>query len=485
MTKTKKRLLTAVFFCLLLLIVPTVAAHPLGNFTISRYSRLTLSSDNIQLTYIVDMAEIPTFQQQSIVDANGDGRLAPAETAAYRQQLVARLTPNLHVDVNGAALPLRVVSQQLSFPPGQGDLPTTRLEIELAAALPADPATWQLAYQDDNYAERPGWQEVVVTADETAVIHASTAPAEELSNGLRKYPADLLQRPLALNSAQITFAPVGAAAGTETQTTVTAAEETAAAVSNRFGDDSFANLLTDNLDTPTAVGIALLVAFGLGAAHALTPGHGKTIVGAYLVGSRGNARHALLLGLTTTITHTAGVFALGLVVLFASQFILPEQLFPWLGVFSGLLIVGIGISLIRGQWRRHHADSHAQETGYHTHFGVGHTHTPAENVGWRGLLALGVSGGLIPCPSALVLLLSAIALQQVGFGLLLIAVFSLGLAAVLTGIGLLMVSAGRFLERLPFQAGRMQRLLPLGSALFITIVGIGMTGKALLETAVF
>jgi ABC-type nickel/cobalt efflux system permease component RcnA len=261
---------------------------------------------------------------------------------------------------------------------------------------------------------------------------------------------------------------------------------TAVAGSSRFSSDRFAELITVGNPGPGLLAGVLLLAFGLGAAHALTPGHGKTIVGAYLVGSRGTAKHALFLGLTTTITHTAGVFAFGLLVLFASQFIVPEQLYPWLGVLSGLLVVTIGFSLLRGRWRdwRKKPDiDHSELEGYHTHFGIGHNHTPATNeVSWRSLLALGVSGGLLPCPSALVLLLSAVALQRVAFGLLLIVIFSFGLASVLTGIGLTLVYAGRWFSRLDMGNGRWAKALPVFSALFITLAGIGITVQALVQT---
>jgi ABC-type nickel/cobalt efflux system permease component RcnA len=351
--------------------------------------------------------------------------------------------------------------------------------MTLTADLPPT-NLWQAEYNDQNYNDRLGWQEIVVLAGEGAELLASSVPAQDVTNELQSYPADLLQAPLAVNQAQFQFAPAGAKVEAETGTAVTPPITT----QNRFGQDEFADLLTGALDSPTAVAAALLVALSLGAAHALTPGHGKTIVGAYLVGSRGTAKHALFLGLTTTVTHTAGVFALGLIVLFASRYILPEQLYPWLGVASGLLVVFIGASLFRQRLlaSRPQTDDHDEE-GYHTHFGVRHKHAPTEaNMGWRNLLALGVSGGLIPCPSALILLLSAIALQQVGFGIVLIVAFSLGLAAVLTGIGLVLVYAGRLFGRLPGGYGRVATYLPIASALFITLIGIGITVRALAET---
>ena len=264
--------------------------------------------------------------------------------------------------------------------------------------------------------------------------------------------------------------------------------------------------------------IAISGAFVWGAMHAMSPGHGKTIVGAYLAGSRATAQHALFLGLTATITHTTGVFALGLVTLFASEFILPEQLYPWLSFLSGVMVVTIGLNLFISRMRStqllkrsplghshigyqtdddhphdyhshdHHShDHHSHDHKHHhahEHSHAGHSHLPPgaddSPVTWRSLLALGISGGLVPCPSALVLLLSSIALGRVGFGLVLVFVFSLGLAGTLTGLGLLLVGARRLFERLPTQV-RLVRVLPTVSALFVTLLGLGITTQALLQ----
>jgi ABC-type nickel/cobalt efflux system permease component RcnA len=227
--------------------------------------------------------------------------------------------------------------------------------------------------------------------------------------------------------------------------------------------------------------------------HALAPGHGKTVVAAYLVGSRGTALHALFLGITTTITHTIGVFALGLVTLFVSRYILPEQLYPWLGVISGAFVVVIGVALFTGRLGLLHGHSHNHDhdhaaEGMHSHGGFTHAHGASAGrheargpLGWGSLLLLGISGGLLPCPSALVVLLSAIALGRVGFGLLLILCFSLGLASVLTAIGIALVHAGRLFERVPLD-GRLLRVLPVASALIVTAIGLGITLQALMQT---
>src|SRR5439155_10742324 len=189
----------------------------------------------------------------------------------------------------------------------------------------------------------------------------------------------------------------------------------------------------------------LLAAFGWGALHALSPGHGKTMVAAYLVGTRGTARHALALGATVTITHTIGVFALGVVTLALSQYVLPEDLYPWLTLVSGLMVLGIGAGAFRSRLRR------AREHHHHHHH--------PEDLTWRGLVGMGAAAGLIPCPSALVVLLAALSQHEVGLGLLLIPAFTLGLAGTRTGLGLAVVNARRLLPRLGV-SGRMLSALP-------------------------
>jgi nickel/cobalt transporter (NicO) family protein len=238
----------------------------------------------------------------------------------------------------------------------------------------------------------------------------------------------------------------------------------------------------------------MLAAFFWGAAHALTPGHGKAVVAAYLIGARGTARHAGILGLTVTLTHTAGVFVLGAVTLYLSRYILPEVLYPWLSVASGVLVVLIGLVLLyrhldkrpHDRKARHtHAGEHSHAHNTHSHDGYTHAHLPADDprITWRGLMALGVSGGLVPCPAALVLLLGAISLDRLGFGMVLVLAFSAGLAVVLTGIGLLMIYARKLFERFSFET-RVPRLLPIVSASIITLAGVGIALGALQQTGI-
>jgi nickel/cobalt transporter (NicO) family protein len=490
----RRWLLPALFALLLVIGHPPLhaEAHPLGNFTVNQYSRIDVGRDAVQVRYIVDMAEIPTFQTRQMIDTDSDGQVSDAEQSAYLSKQVAALVGGLHLTANTAPVALSVADQALTFPAGQGGLVTLRLVLNLTAPLTPATAPLALTYRDDNFADRIGWREIIVRPLDGVVLSDSTAPTQDQSDELRAYPQDMLSNPLDMREAHVTIT-LGAASGTANTTGATVP-------SSDRATDSFAALIASKELTPPIMLLSLLLAFGLGAAHALTPGHGKTIVAAYLVGSRGTARHAVFLGITTTVTHTLGVFLLGLITLFISRFILPEQLYPWLEFLSGVMVLGIGLLLFRsrlmqflGRNRAHADHDHDQDHGHdhsHTHdhdHDHGHSHMPpgtnGQPVTWRSLLALGISGGLLPCPSALVVLLSAIALHRVAFGMLLIVAFSIGLAGVLTGIGLLLVYARQFFERFPTD-GRLLRALPVASAGIVTMAGVVIAAGALVQAGV-
>ena len=486
-------------------------AHPLGNFTTNRYARIVLAQSQISIFYVLDMAEIPAFKTIAAIDSNDSGAIEDAEADTFLASTTASLRNNLSLTVDGRPAMLEVIDSSLRFPAGQGGLKTVRLEMTLTSPIQAQAET-QIDFRDDNGPSELGWREIIVVAEDGVDLLSSTAATEDRSQALTNYPVDLLQDPPTQRTATVVYTP--GVSGSSSFATFTAATESASSP----GEDPFADLINVPVSGPMALLLALLAAFVWGAAHAMSPGHGKTIVAAYLVGSRGTAKHALFLGLTTTVTHTAGVFALGGITLFASQFILPEQLLPWLSILSGLLVVGIGLSMFWGKLRplvlrqaHHHFHEHAvghhhtHDHGHHhhhphhlphhphehdhahgDHHDHAHTHShlpPGANgqpVTWRSLLALGISGGLLPCPSALVVMLGAIALGRIGFGLLLILVFSLGLASVLTLVGILMVHAGKLVKYVP-EGGRLLRLAPIGSALFITIAGVVITVQAILQ----
>jgi ABC-type nickel/cobalt efflux system permease component RcnA len=495
-----------------------------------------VKQDSIAVDLVIDMAEIPAFQEITAFDANGDGAPDTSEAAAYHTMKCASLQSDLSLLVNNKPAGLTLASSSVEFPAGAGGLPTLRLTCEFNATVAGQ--ITNLSFADNSYSERIGWREIVVRADGVDLKGDFTSTS--ISHRLTSYPQDLLSNPL--DQRQIRLG-VGVPAAPTQDHSANAASSVPSIAGSR--SDAFTQLITlENLTLPTTL-FALLISFVWGAMHAMTPGHGKTIVGAYLVGSRGTIKHAVYLGLTTTITHTLGVFALGLITLFAAQYIVPEKLFPWLTLLSGLFVVGIGLNLMVSRFKssgattwlgklktgltksrertspvlqyqgvevashphkfvvsssqehfhlHDHAHPHSHSHGHaqadhhdHDHAHADHSHLPpgtdGEPVTWRSLLALGISGGLIPCPSALVVLLGAIALNRIGFGLILVLAFSLGLAGALTAIGMLFIYAGRLFNKFPSQ-GRIIRFLPVLSALFVSAIGVGIAIKALKEIGV-
>jgi nickel/cobalt exporter len=457
--------------------LPTLAAaHPLGNFTVNRYSAVRVETRSLSVRYVVDMAEIPAYEEIAAIDRNGNGALDPDERGAYLSRRPAELARGLALTVDGEPLALTPQAQGLELPPGAGGLPTLRLEIFLTAPLPQHAGA--IAFHDGNFAGRGGWQEVVADAGDGLTLHDSSVPRVDRSQALRAYPANLLQSPPQVSAAHFRIA-----------TGVAVAPPPAAPLGGLVGSNRFSDRMTELINTNQPLGLglvlsSLLVAAMLGAVHALGPGHGKTIVGAYLIGARGTARHALFLGLVVTATHTLGVYLLGFATWVASAWVVPEHLLPRLSVLSGLLVIGIGTSLVRSRLEgalgenrgHHHHDGHDHDHGDHDH-----SHLPPDALSWKSLFALGVSGGLLPCPSALVVMLAAISLGRVGFGLLLIVAFSLGLAGVLGGIGLAFVYARSWFDRLPV-GGRFARFVPVASAIAISVAGLLIVASALSQT---
>jgi ABC-type nickel/cobalt efflux system permease component RcnA len=307
---------------------------------------------------------------------------------------------------------------------------------------------------------------VTLSARDGARVLASDVPARSASDALREYPNDLLRSPLDVASAVATVEP-----GPDSGSTPTIAE---AVNTPAHAGGGFESLIHGGDLSVGVLLVSLLIAAFWGAAHALTPGHGKAMVAAYLVGTKGTPRHAFLLGGTVTVAHTAGVFALGFVTLGLSAFIVPEQLYPWLTLVSGVLVVLVGASVLRQRLRsrEHHDDHHHHEHGHDHH----HDHEH-DDVTSKGILGVGIAAGLLPCPSALVVLLSAIALHRIGLGLALIVAFSVGLAATITAIGLVAVLARRTFSRLSLN-GRVVRALPAASAALILVVGLVITARA-------
>lgn len=514
-------------------------AHPMGNFSISHYAGLTLEATEIELHYLIDMAEIPTLQE--LQDSGLTPEAAPSIRDGYLARKAESLKDNLYLEVNGERLVLVTSARDLLFSPGAGGLPTMKLGILYRARLTAatPPAWHRVRYRDDNFLGRAGWKEVVAVSGPGVVLASSSVPEQDRSRRLADYPTDMLNSPPQTLEAQLVFGveqpavrarlhsprppstrapssgigdertspgvPKGsnAVVGTPPATVLEPALQPNRQATRR---DAFTDLIRVK---QTGIGVfffAALAAATLGAFHALEPGHGKTVVAAYLVGSRGTAWHAVLLGLIVTASHTAGVYLLGGVTLYASRYVVPERLYPWLGAISGLTIAGLGFFLFlrryaeRGHRHRHdheHAHVHLDVSATdhalshheleHRHGGHHHHHhvvTRSGVVSLRDLFALGITGGIVPCPAALVVLLSAVALRRVGFGLFLIVAFSVGLAAVLIAIGVLMVYAGRLMARFKADGPWITRWLPLTSSAVMTILGLAIAAQALLSAGI-
>jgi ABC-type nickel/cobalt efflux system permease component RcnA len=488
----------------------------MGNFSINHYSGIFLHREFVQLHYIIDMAEIPTFQE---LQASGlkpdpnDPRIAQylaAKETEFRRGILLKL--------DGRPVGLACDSRQVIFPPGAGGLPTMKLGFicqAIFSRLAAGPH--RIEYRDGNFEGRAGWKEVIVNAEPELQVQTD-APTHDRSGELSNYPRDLLNSPPQDVAANISFTkPVVSArkspipqnrssnarsasrvdtsavlpATISSSTSPTTGSTVIALTSNAQGTprNAFTQLMiAQNLSLWFLLTAALMAA-GLGALHALEPGHGKTLVAAYLVGSRGTARHAVLLGLIVTLSHTASVYLLGAITLYASRYILPDQLYPWLGVVSGLIISGFGFTLfLRRMIGQDDPAASEDHRHWHDRF-ISSAQGPAipplatasakAPVTLRRLLILGITGGAVPCPAALVVLLSAIALRRITFGLFLILAFSFGLAAVLIGIGLLTVQAGRLVSRFSPDSPLIRRRLPQVSAILICIAGIAIAAQSL------
>jgi nickel/cobalt transporter (NicO) family protein len=444
---------TFIAVVLALLTAGPAHAHPLGNFSVNHLSTVSISADRVEVRYVLDQAEIPTVQERGL------GR---AEVLRRKLDEVER---GLGLTVDGRPAPLRRVGPpELSFPQGAGGLPTTRLVLPLSAVVQSPR---QVQLRDNTFPGRVGWTAIVAAPGEGTAVRTGT-PTGDPTDGLRTYPEGLLDSPADRREADFSVTP-----GDGTLIAPKSAGSALEASGGEPRSDGFAGLFEDAAAGRGVLVLMLLAAFGWGALHALSPGHGKAMVAAYLVGTRGSASDAVVLGATVTVTHTVGVFALGLVTLALSQYILPEQLYPWLTLISGLMVVAVGAGVLRSRLRRNalHARGHAY--GHSHDHGHGHEH----KVGRRGLLGMGAAAGLLPCPSALVVLLAAISQHQVALGMLLIVAFSLGLAGTLTALGLAVVHARRFVPP-RIAASRVAVLLPALSAVLVVGIGLVLAARA-------
>jgi len=521
----------SVFF-LMLCSIPALA-HPMGNFSVNHYARITVGEKSVEVLYLIDMAEIPTYQE--IRQFNLDPKPGEAQASQYVTEQEHLLGSGLSLESDGCAVQLKSVSRHLQFSEGAGGLPTMKIALLFRGTVNPAAGEHRLSYADNNFSGRAGWKEVVVASNGAEIV-TSSASGTDRSQELTNYSSDLVNSPPQQVSASIDFRTVavvvprgvqasgvgttrvhvprslphaaflasggtaGVSVATDAAPVVVSAPVPAAPVSTLVNTprSRFTQLISTQGRLSFWVLLsAAFIAAGLGALHALEPGHGKTIVAAYLVGSRGTARHAVLLGVVVTAAHTAGVYLLGMVTLYASRYIVPEQLYPWLGAISGISVAGLGVFVLLRNL--------TGETGDHSHAsGKRHSHwflsslrkggpsgdeadaRPSSGsnpepraLSLRELCMLGVTGGIVPCPAALVVLLSAFSLHRIGFGLYLITAFSVGLAAVLVSVGLAMVYTRRIVASRFQTSARMLRYLPFLSSAFMVVLGSAITMSAI------
>jgi ABC-type nickel/cobalt efflux system permease component RcnA len=501
----------------LLVLAPGAAsAHPLGNFTVNRYSGLVVGTDAVTVEHVLDLAEIPTAQRSPAIDTDGDGMLARPELAAWAARECAAATQRLQLHLAGRRLDLRVTGSSASTTPGQADLPILRLDCHLRAAAPLNRAT-SLDFVDRGARDQVGWREVTARGDGVTLVR-SDVPRRSRSARLTAYPRDLLSSPLDVRGARLEVRPGGAHLRP-----ATSAADAGVAVVEGGVTGSFQDLAT-RYDGSLLVALsALLAAIALGAAHAAAPGHGKTIMAFYLSGRReGALRAAGTVGATVTVTHTAGVLALGALVSAGTAFV-PARVYPWLSVLSGLLVVAVGLTLLRAARQGHvhgagghtHLPGEAHDHGRHDHVGQGHGHPhphaleshdahaaqtgpvgvllaepehepehehehehehPEGQPSHRGLVAMGLAGGLLPSPSAVIVFLGALAVGHPWFGVLLVAGFGVGMATTLAVVGVVVMRLRERVEQRLVRRPRSRfsvalRVLPVLTAL--TVVSLG------------
>jgi ABC-type nickel/cobalt efflux system permease component RcnA len=468
---------------------PGAGAHPLGNFTVNQYAGLVVHPGTVSVELVVDMAEIPAFQSRGEFDTDGDGSISGQENRSFRDRACESLRHGVSLGLDGRALPTTVTGSALAFPPGQAGLDTLRLTCRLVA--PARPvAGGRLEFANDNYRDRVGWREVTAAGEGIELV-GSDVPGRSPSRRLTRYPQDLLSSPLDVRRASL---GIGAAGGPPPRIPRTDDTATPAGLlpggADRFAV-AFTGLVARHDFTVWFALMALAAAMALGALHALAPGHGKTVMAAYLVGQQGSLRQALVLGTTVSATHTAGVLILGVVVSGSAAFV-PEQVYPWLGLASGVLLAWVGAGLLIRAWRRRGDPSvfHHQDHGHEHEHGHAHAphHRPASNesgLSRRRLMTMGAAGGMVPSPSALVVLLGAIALGRTWFGVALVLGYGLGMAVTLVGAGLLLVRFGSVVDR-RWTGGRrfgVARALPLVTSSLVVVAGLGLALKAIGQMA--
>ena len=474
-------------FLLCCLMIAVSWSHPFGSNLFGHKTEVWLSADRVEVAYLVEVPTPKLLQElrSYMVDIDQPNQ---ADQDRHTSATLQELEDGLRLYVDGERLPWTRMDEP--EPSGRGDSRFIAYRLRLEAELPAGARTLNLA--NGNRPESPALFSTAVfvapniVVDESSLIdvdHHGEVEQDRTATWRASENDRELRLSFRVRSALVTSLNenFNRAVGDES-----ASFASARSALSTVEPDVLQSLVKGEL-TPAAVVLALVLALILGAAHAFAPGHGKALVAAYLLGERRTIRHAFMLGGVVTATHTISVFVLGAVALFLSEVINPDSLLPWMELVSGIFVLGVGIQLVRSRWSSpsagpDHSHDHSHHHQQHDH---SHSHDPhaaahaAEYVDARtprDLIALGVSGGIAPCPSAFVLLLTAISFHRVAFGMVLVFVFSLGLAAVVSLVGVTVILMGGRIKQ-SVQPGLLTVWLPRFSAAVVTLIGVGISAK--------
>jgi ABC-type nickel/cobalt efflux system permease component RcnA len=488
----------------------SVPHHPVGNETINQSVNVRVQPDHVVIDYILDVAELPAYslckQQFGSDGCNPD----PSQASRMAREECDYDAGFMRLELPDGRKPVfRPTASAVVFLAGSGGLSTLRLTCAFIADIHLR-GEMLLRFSNDAYFDTIGVREVTAVGDGATLVRTdigSVSPTQRLTT----FPTSVLRDPPDVREARLLARP----GGPRVAGTTTAAAGSGSATRIEGGRvDALSRALTGLVDhrrlTALFAAGALLVAIGLGAAHAVAPGHGKTMMAAYLVAEHGSLRQAAAVGATVTATHTLGVLVLG-VVLSATTAVAPSQLYPWLGLASGLLVVAVGAGLVRRAWRDHghsHGDGHHHH-GDHTGPNSHDPHVPGESQHHgdrantldrhrhgdsrqphaddraglprlRSLLGMGIAGGLAPSPSAVVVLLGGIAIGRPWFGVLLVVAFGLGMALTLTAAGFALVRVRDAVTR----RGRsirfplLMRALPRITAVAVVVIGVVIAARS-------
>jgi len=471
------------------------SAHPLGNFTINHLARVNASAQKLHVRYILDIAEIPTFQIMH------DTAFAPRSWAAAEAKVVQNA---LDIEVDGHRIELLAGKVAVRTRPGAGGLPILYWNGEFFANLASAPAH-QITVADHVYEDRRiGWKDITVGSQ--------SEPTQEL----QVYPSALIGSPRTITSASFSVSAAGIISNVRDESSGAPQQaSTVSIVSQTLLSQMF--LRTDQ--GPLWILITILAAFGFGALHAIEPGHGKALLAFTLVGSRATTKQAAILAASLTFAHTIGVILLGVVLFFVTGFV-PETIYPWITLVSGVAIAIIGgralARYIRGiqpfahahvhehsdahphEHPHEHGSGHTHAIGHehshpvladdaltHTHGGTTHSHVVpgSQPLNFGSAVWAAMSGGIAPCPAAIILLIAAVNSHRIGYGLLLIVIFGLGLASVLTGLGLAVVHGAAWIAS-NAKYERIVRYGPLASAALISIIGSVLLGQGFVQVGI-